>query len=238
MRKTTRIRRSGPGRSFTHVTLFGALSVGCADGTGEVPSGLDVPRTQIERRYTVAVDVLETGEGCVIGGLTPGGEIAEALPEQSGASVRWYQTGESGGGLRWVLAGHVCPGAEDPDAAGAGAMGETIRLYGGRNTLQGDGDDAVCQVDLALPTGHIGGSRTRNRCEDDRCSTIELVSDGCGGWVADFEARLSYARQCVDQPACVMRMRWHATPDGSDEGCTPDLTAGGGAWMADCRTLP
>ena len=206
-----------------------ALAAGCSSTDPKVASGLEAPDMALEARYVVAVDVLDVGEGCVIGGLTPGGELAVATPVQSGADLSWSQRSESGSGLEWVLSGHVCP-------AGSG---HTLRMFGGRIARLGDGDDAVCQVNLALPNGHLSSNRPDpNRCLDPRCSTLELVPDGCGGWVGEFEARLSYALDCVEQPDCVMHMRWHAVPDGADEGCTPDTSAANGAWMADCRTLP
>lgn len=217
--------RTAPGL----VALLIATS-GCGTGGNPQPSGLDPPDMQLAPHYNVVVEVLEAGEGCVIGGLTPDGEQAEATPVQTGATVAWHQTGVSGDGLRWNLTGHVC---EDEDAE----TGYRIRLYGGRNTRVGDGQDTVCGVNLALPDGHDGSRDTPNRCVDPRCSTVELVADGCGGWVADFEARLSYDLGCAEQPDCIMHMRWHATPDEVDDTCTPDLAAAA-AWMQTCRTLP
>lgn len=201
--------------------------VACTDAAPGEDSGLDPPDMQIAAAYAVEVDVLDVAEGCVIGGLTPGGEPATASITQSGAKVQWSQLGESGSGAAWILTGHACPG----DA------GHTIRLYGGRITRTGDGDGEVCQVELALPAGHIGGPRSQNRCLDRPCSTLELVSDGCGGWVGEFEARLTYGVDCVEQPECIMHMRWHAIPDGADESCTPETDVAA-AWMAECRTLP
>ncbi len=207
--------------------LASAPLVACTDVVPGEDSGLEAPDMQLAARYAVEVDVLDVGEGCVIGGLTPSGEPARASTTQSGAKVQWKQIGESGSGPEWILTGHVCPGDG----------GHGIRLYGGRISRTGDGDDSVCQVELALPTGHVGGRRAQNRCLDEPCSTLELVSDGCGGWVGEFEARLSYGADCIEQPECIMHMRWHAVPDGADEECTPQTDAAA-AWMVECRTLP
>lgn len=220
-------RRPSPLRTLARTAPILLLAFGCGGGDDVEPSGLAPPDLQLEAHYTVSVDVLEVGPGCVIGGLTPSGELADAFPTQTGATVAWSQLGRSEAGRPWNLIGHICTPGE----------GYTIRLFGGRTLRIGDGD-AVCEVNLALPDGHTSGRREpANRCEDPRCTTLELVSDGCGGWVADFEARLSYALGCAEQPNCIMRMRWHARPDAeTDQTCTPNLEAGSG-WMQDCRTL-
>lgn len=210
--------------------LIAASAGGCGTGTVEEASGLDAPDMQLEARYAVSVDVVEQGEGCVVGGLTPLGGQAEATVAQNGAVVVWSQAGLEGVGRQWNLSGHVCP-------ATGGASPHMLRLFGGRIAQAGEGD-AFCQVEMALPAAHAAGTaRTRNRCEDARCAALELVDDGCGGWVAHFEARMGFLADCAEQPTCVMRMRWHATPISTDAGCMPDPTAGD-AWLEACGTLP
>ncbi len=209
--------------------LVTALLFGC-DGGGDPPSGLDTPDMQLAERYAVTVEVLEAGAGCVIGGLTPSTGEATARVSQQGATVRWFQAGENGVGAEWRLSGHVCPGE---------AGDRVVRLRGGRAWLVEDGDD-VCRANFSLPTRHTGSEPTINRCEDDRCVALELVPDGCGGFVADFEAKLHFFERCEQQPDCLMRLRWRATPeDGVDEtdgGCVPSDVGDGGRWMEACRT--
>lgn len=219
--------------TLTAVALAGLAALGgCSTGGGELASGLDAPDMALAQRYVVAVEVLEASEGCVVGGLTPGDGLAEATVEQQGATVRWYQAGANGVGSEWRLSGHICDGAD----------GRVVRLRGGRAAAVGDGDD-FCQANLSLPTRHTGGAKTRNRCEDDRCVALELVPDGCGGLVADFEGRLHFiGERCQHQPDCLVRLRWRATPAvgepgaETDGGCTPTATGDDGAWMAACRS--
>lgn len=210
-------RRLPPLHALTPLAL-----VACSSGE-PVPVGVGEPTdVTLAAHYTVEIEVLAQGDGCVIGGLTATGLDAEARVDQRGRAVSWVQQAPDAVGADWRLAGHIC------EAAGDG--GSVLRLRGGRTAAVTAGDD-YCLVDLALPARHSGRARAEDRCGDPDNAVVELRFDACGRLTAEFPLGLRFIGDtCGSQPECAIDVRWIARPVGeADAGVGCDDAAGDAA---------